>query len=246
MEMYAYIDEAGDDGIGGKGTKWFVLTAIIATQKESTALGYTYQQIKQRINLGVDKPLHWSELSHPRKQAVVEELTKSSFSVCSILVDTEHQDIVNTNPKLRGRRLYYYTFRRLVERVTWYCDDKGYKVRLYPENKAGIKYDELNGYMKYIQRQPDCEIREGCILGVKPKAKTQSNLVQLADCVYGATYNALEYQYGVIEALYLMMLKDKLYKRDGKVLGYGIKFMPHKSSSIPQLLAGTYKWLNDI
>ena len=76
MEMYAYIDESGDDGTGGKGTKWFVITALIASQEEATALGYAYQRIKQRINLGDDKVLHWSELSHPRKKAVVEELAK--------------------------------------------------------------------------------------------------------------------------------------------------------------------------
>jgi len=169
MEMYAYIDESGDEGVGGKGTKWFVVTALIATQEEAATLGYTYQRIKQRINLGADKVLHWSELSHPRKKAVVEELANSDFSICSVLVDTQHQDIVDTSLKLGGR-LYFYTFRQLVERITWYCDDKGYKVRLYPENKAGIKYKELNGYLNYIQSQPDCEIRKGCILGVKPKA----------------------------------------------------------------------------
>jgi len=245
MEMYAYIDESGDEGIGGKGTKWFVVTALIASQEEATALGYAYHRIKQRINLGADKVLHWSELSHPRKKAVVEELDNNDFSICSVLVDTQHQDIINTSLKLGGR-LYFYTFRRLVERITWYCDDKGYKVRIYAENKGGIKYEELNAYLNYIQSQPDCEIRKDCILGVKPKAKTQSNLVQLADCVCGAVYNAVEHKYGVIEDSYLLIIKDKMYRRDGKVFGYGIKFMPHKSKLIPQLLSGTYKWLNSI
>jgi len=32
MEMYAYIDESGDEGIGGKGTKWLIITAMIANQ----------------------------------------------------------------------------------------------------------------------------------------------------------------------------------------------------------------------
>jgi len=134
----------------------------------------------------------------------------------------------------------------LIERITWYCDDKSSKVRLYPENKAGIRYDELNGYLKYIQRQPDCEIRKGCILGVAPKAKTQSNLVQLADSVCGAVYNAIEFKYGVIEDSYLLALQDKLYRRGGKAFGYGIKFMPHKSNLIPQALLGTYGWLNSL
>jgi hypothetical protein len=181
-----------------------------------------------------------------KKKAVVEELINSSFTFCSIMVDTQHPDIVNTSPKLRGRRLYFYTFRRLVERITWYCDDKAYKVRLYAENKGGIKYEELNGYLNYIQSQPDCEIRKGCILGVKPKAKTQSNLVQLADCVCGSVQNALEHKYGVIEDSYILMLKDKIYRRDGKVFGYGMKFMPHKSRLIPQTLLGIYGWLENI
>jgi len=245
VEMYAYIDESGDEGIGGKGTKWFIITALIANQEEAAALGNTYHRIKQRINVGANKVLHWSELSHSRRKAVTEELATNDFSICSVLVDTQHQDIINTSLKLGGR-LYFYTFRQLVERITWYCDDKGYKVRLYPENKAGIKYRELNGYLNYIQSQPDCEIRKGCILGVKPKSKSQSNLLQLADCVCGAVQNAVEYKYGVIEDSYLLMLKDKLYRRSGKVFGYGIKFMPHKSKLIPQLLIGTYKWLNSI
>lgn len=245
-EFHAYIDEAGDEGVGGKGTKWFVITALIASQEEATALGYTYHRIKQHINLGSNKVLHWSKLSHPRKKVVVEELANNDFSICSVLVDTQHHDIVNTSPKLKGRRLYFYTFRRLVERITWYCDDKGGKVRLYPENKAGIKYEELNGYLNYIQSQPDCEIRKGCILGVQPKAKTQSNLLQLADSVCGAVQNAIEFKYGVIEESYLLALQGKLYRRGGKVFGYGIKFMPHKTGLIPQLLSGTYKWLNNL
>lgn len=245
-QFYAYIDESGDEGTGGKGTKWFVVTALIASQEEATALGHAYHRIKQRISLNIDKVLHWAELNHLRKKAVIEELANNSFSICSVLVDTQHQDIVNTSLKLGGGRLYFYAFRQLVERITWYCDDKGYKVRLYPENKAGIKYEELNGYLNYIQSQPECQIRKGCILGVQPKAKPQSNLLQLADCVCGAVHNAVEFKYGVIEDSYLLTVKDKLYRRSGKVFGYGIKFMPHKSSLIPQLLSGTYKWLNSL
>jgi len=170
MEMYAYIDESGDEGTGGKGTKWFVVTALIASQEEAAVLGDAYHRIKQRINLDADKVLHWSELSHPRKKAVVEELANNDFSICSVLADTQHQDIVNTNLKLGGR-LYFYTFRRLVERITWYCDDKGYKVRIYAENKGGIKYGELNGYLNYIQSQPDCEIRKGLYLGSEAQSQ---------------------------------------------------------------------------
>lgn len=244
--MYAYIDEAGDEGTGGKGTKWFVIAALIASQEEATALGFAYQRIGQRINLRPGKTLHWADLSHARKKAAIDELAGMSFCMAAVLVDTEHEDIVNTSPQLRGRRLYFYAFRQLVERVTWYCDDKGCKVRIYPENKAGIRYDELNSYLNYIQSEPDCEIRKGFILKVRPKAKTQSNLVQIADCLCGAVHNAIERKYGLVEDSYLLALKDKLYRRGGKLFGYGIKFMPHKSILIPGHLAGEFPWLNAV
>lgn len=49
MEMYAYIDESGDEGIGGKGTKWFIITALIASQEEAASLGNTYHRIKSEL-----------------------------------------------------------------------------------------------------------------------------------------------------------------------------------------------------
>ena len=130
MEMYAYIDEAGDDGTGGKGTKWFIMAALIANQEDATALGNVYQSIRQRINLQVNKPIHWSELTHLRKKAVTEELINPNFSICSVLVDTQHPDIVNTSPKLNGRRLYFYTFRdcrkKPVQTMICYSGDAGF------------------------------------------------------------------------------------------------------------------------
>ena len=216
----------------------------LVNQGEASILGETYQVIKQRIGIENDKPLHWVDYSHARKKAIIDELAQCSFIFCTVLVDTEHSDIVNTNPQLKGKRLYFYTFRHLVERITWYCDDQGCKVRLNVENKGGINYEELNGYLAYIQRQPDCEIRPNCILSVKPKPKSQSKLVQLTDSICGAVQNAVEHKYGLIEDSYFMALSDKLYRRNGILFGYGLKFVPHKSGQIPSVLGSTYPWLD--
>jgi len=246
MEMDAYIDESGDAGIGGKGTKWFIITAMIVNAKEASELGETYIKIRNKIKIGQTKPLHWTSLSHPRKKALIDILKEKDFSFCSVIVDTEHVDIVNTYPKLSGRRLYHYSFRQLVERVTWYCDDRGYKVRIFPENQSGVSYYELKSYLEYIQKEPDCQIRKDCILDVKPKAKTQSNLLQLVDSLCGAVRDAVEYKFDTIEESYLMELKEKLYRRGDKLFGYGIKFMPHRSELIPQSLEGEFEWLKTI
>ena len=54
MEMDAYIDESGDVGIGGKGTKWFIITAMIVNAKEASELGETYIKIRNKIKIGHD------------------------------------------------------------------------------------------------------------------------------------------------------------------------------------------------
>lgn len=244
QEMSAYIDEAGDEGIDGKGTKWFIISALILSQAEASALGETYQRIRQRIKLVPGKPLHWVELSHARRKAVMNELSKIEFCFSSIVVNTRHQDIVRAIPKLSGRRLYFHAFGQLVERVTWYCNDRDCKVRIYPENKGGITRAELKGYLDYMQSQPGCEIRKGCILSVNPKSKTQSNLIQITDSICGALQNAVEANYDVIEESHLLAIKDKFYKHDDKVFGYGIKFIPYNNSLLPRLLEGELPWLN--
>ncbi len=244
-EFYAYIDESGDEGVG-KGSKWFILAALITDQKQSSDLGQVYNRIIKRIELHAGKPLHWAELSHARKKAVIEELATHQFTFCSIAVDTQHPEIVNSKPRLQGRKLYYYSFSLLVERITWYCNESGARVRLYPENKAGIKYDELRGFLEYIQNQPDSQIVKECLLGVQPMAKSQSNILQIADCICGALHNALDYRYGVNEESYLLPIVGKLYKHNGKAVGYGLKFYPHKTQEIAGSLEEKYRWLKTI
>jgi|GEM_PF-2405599 len=244
-EYYAYIDESGDEGVG-KGSKWFILTALITTQKESTELGQAYHKIIERIELPPGKPLHWAELNHSRKKAATEEIANLSFTFCCVAFDTQHPEITSSKPQLRGRKLYYFAFALLVERITWYCNEAGARVRLYPENKAGIKYDELRGFLEYIKDQPESQVVKGCVIGVQPKAKSQSNVLQIADCICGCVHNALNIRYGVTEDSYLLSIIGKLYKVKGKALGYGMKFYPHKSQEIIELLEGKYGWLKTI
>jgi len=242
-EFVAYIDESGDEGIG-RGSRWFVLSsAIVESGRDSSSLGQKLRDIKQRIDLR--KPvLHWADLSHPRKLAVCEELATAPITISSVVVDTHHPAMQQTS--LVGGRLYFYAFRWLVERIMWFCGDQGGQVRLRPENKGGIRYKELTNYLTFIQSNPGCQIRPNCILDVRPMAKSQLPLLQVADTVAGAMYAAFEYQYGVTEPAYLLQLKHLLYRRTKKLWGYGIKFMPHEARQIPFELMQSYQWLTQL
>lgn len=245
-EFIAYIDESGDEGIG-RGSQWFVLAAaIVELGKANSQLGQKLEEIKkQRIALKKDV-MHWSELSHPRKQAVSQELASQPFTICAVAVDTSHPRMQGTT--LLGGRLYFYAFRWLVERITWFVADNSEngQIRLRPENKGGISYGDLESYLQSVQGLPDCQIRPGCILDVKPRTKQQLPLLQIADTVAGAITGGLERQYGVVEPSYILAMRNLLYKRKDKLWGYGIKFMPHEASAIPVQLIPTYQWLSEL
>ncbi|MCH8185678.1 MAG: DUF3800 domain-containing protein [Chloroflexi bacterium] len=242
-EFIAYIDESGDEGIG-KGSRWFVLAAVVVESGQNgSALGQMLTDVKRRIQLK-SPILHWTNLSHPRRLVVSQELAKAPVVICAVLVDMYHPDMRQAT--LSGGRVYFYAFRWLVERITWLCGDQGGQVRLRPENKAGISYKDLQAYLSFIQGLPDCQIRKNCILDVKPRSKSQLPLLQFADAAAGAITAGFEHKYGVTEPGYLLNLKGRLYRRNTRLWGYGLKFMPHAAANIPMDLLPAYQWVSSL
>lgn len=243
----AYIDESGDDGLKPGSSDWLVLTALIAPVESLPNLGRAALRIKERVRRQ-GRILHWGGLDHNRRKAVCEELRGEDFSFISVLVDKHHSRIISAG--LQGKRLYFYTVRLLAERISWYVSQydppQPGKVDLVFENRSGLKYEELDAYLRFIQTQPDCQIRAGTIGRPKPVPKGRSALLQLCDSLAGATRAAFEFKYGTIEEGYLMVLSEHLYRRYGRVWGYGLKVMPYRPAEVPVILRSTYPWMDNV
>ena len=56
-----YIDESGDEGIR-RGTKWFILTAIIVSKEYDLTLSNKIVEIKNKLGLDRKSQLHWNKL----------------------------------------------------------------------------------------------------------------------------------------------------------------------------------------
>lgn len=242
--IHAYIDESGDDGIKPGSSDWFVLTALMIPERSGPALGRAADRIKERVGRQ-GKLLHWRELSHSRKKAVIDELKGEDFVLVSVLTDKRHPRITGG-----GQKLYFYSFRLLVERISWftaeYPSGEANTALLFPETRTHLSYEELKDYLSYIQKLPDCQIRPKVIGHVAPKPKGSSSILQLSDSVSGAVYDAVQFKYGTIEDGYLLPLADKLYRRHGKVWGYGLKVQPYKGYEIPPSFHNMYPWMSKI
>ena len=77
-----YIDEAGDLGIR-RGTKWFVMSAVIVNVGDEPAIRDTIKAIRNKFNL---REIHLRKMNDFYKTAyIVKELHKHPFVISNVL-----------------------------------------------------------------------------------------------------------------------------------------------------------------
>lgn len=72
-----YIDEAGDLGLN-RGTRWFVLSAVIVKKENEKSIRQVIEKLKSALNC---KEIHFSKLRHFEKRAM--EPAKDYFTINS-------------------------------------------------------------------------------------------------------------------------------------------------------------------
>lgn len=57
-EYNVYIDESGDEGIN-KGSKYFILTALIVDKEKDLSTSKCVDEIKKNLEMNIKSQLHW-------------------------------------------------------------------------------------------------------------------------------------------------------------------------------------------
>ena len=222
-----YIDEAGDLGIR-RGTKWFVITAVIVRASEEPAIRSAISHIKTKLNL---KEIHLRKLNDFYKTAyVVSQIKGKEFTTANILMDTdicELRDSVKT---------YNYMCRILLERVSWFLRDNDAYADIVLSSRGTSRDGELIDYIKNrLLNYRSNEISDR-FNKISSKQASQWDMLQLADVCATSMFKAYEINsYGFTTPCHVSNLKDKLYTRNGSFDKYGLKF--YKESMKP---AATY------
>ena len=67
-EYNVYIDESGDEGIN-KGSKYFILTAIIVEKEKDLTVSKSVDDIKANLEMNIKSQLHWKLINgYPNKK----------------------------------------------------------------------------------------------------------------------------------------------------------------------------------
>lgn len=238
----AFIDESGDEGIK-RGTTWFILTAVIVEKEKEPTISKTIDEIKSKLNIPANKPLHWKELRNKnvsKKRYIIDRIAREDFVYTNVIINTNDMEKVD----LQGKLLFNYTCRLLLERISWYVSDNEGVVDVIFSNRSNISYEELTEYMKHLRNDRRCQIKWDVLGEIKIFESTQRKMLQFADACASSLAEALEKDnFGYYEDRYVRVLKDKLYRRQGKLISYGLKFFPDEFLAT---YLSEYSWINEI
>lgn len=218
-----YIDEAGDLGIN-RGTKWFVLSAIIVNKNDESTIRDKIKSIKSSLNI---HEIHFRKLrSFEQKCYTVSILNTCNFDLVNVIVDTDKITLNKTDKNGTPSIVSYnYCCRLLLERVSWLLRDSNRIGDIILSSRGTSRDNELKTYIKEKLLKYDSNEVSNRFELIKSKSAAEWDLLQLADVCATSIFHYHETnQYGFITPCYCYRLKSHVYSRNRNVDKYGMKY----------------------
>ena len=252
-----YIDESGDEGFSfDRGSsEWFVLAAVITRRATDLETVKLVDGVRSKLGKPEKKPLHFRDLKHEQRLPFVGEIAEACLRTVTILV---HKPSIREPEKFRERyRLYFYTVRYVLERVSWYCRD--YKtnrdkgdgsVEIVFSNRSGMSYHELKEYLRLLEAQTrffgvriEWSVINSDQIVVFSAGRRMG--LQIADAVASSFFYAVQpSQYSYTEDRYARILKPVVHHWKGRYLGHGLKIWPREAESMVES-ENNLRWIGE-
>ncbi|HMN44223.1 MAG TPA: DUF3800 domain-containing protein [Povalibacter sp.] len=248
-----YVDESGDEGFafrsdGSGSSRWFVMSALVLRKANDSQAVAVARDIRQLLSKPVNHALHFRNLRHEQRIPVARLIGQMPARTVSILI---HKPSIE-EPEIFQQQAYAlcrYASRLLLERVSWLCrdnrktDDGDGRAELVFSNRSAMSYDDLRQYLTGLKQERegrDVRIDWNAIDPARVRAVNHDQLagLQLADAVAtSAYYSVTVNRYGDVEDRYLRSISPTIYRRDGRVEGYGLKFWCSSRDLIDRVIA---------
>lgn len=189
--------------------------------------------IKARLNI---REIHIRKVTDFNKRAfIVRELSEEEFTYMSILVDTQQLDRNLIPDPLIA---YNYVCKYLLQRVSWFMDEKDAQCDVVLSARGTSRDNELIEYISdKLLPYPKNSIHQQRFNKISAKTAATWDLLQLADVCATSTF--LEYEvngWGFSVPCYSAMLSGHLYRKRNRLKSYGIKyFTPSMEPNLDEL-----------
>ena len=215
-----YVDEAGDLGIN-RGTQWFVLTAVIVKKSDEPVIRKQIAQVREKLNIC---EIHFRKVTDFFKRAyIVRELSGLPFAFINILVDTAKFDSERIPSPLIA---YNYMCKYLLQRVSMYLGNRSGVADIILSARGTARDGELIEYIKQkLLPFPFNEIPSERFNKITAMAAASRDLLQLADMCATSMFLSNEINgLGFSAPCFMEMLSGHLFRQNGILYGYGVKF----------------------
>lgn len=222
-EYNVYIDESGDEGIK-KGSKYFILTAIIVNKEEDLVIAKNIDIIKQNLEINIKNQLHWKLLKgRPNKIMIMETISKLNIKIINVVINTKSILLIPSN------NIYNFFSGYLYERICWYMNDVNGIANINISARGNLSKKNLSSYLN-SKNHKKFDIDVSKINSIKIIPNERKRLLQLADCCCSALFQALKY-HDDNHFEYVSIKQNKIYIKNDNLLSYGLKLVPSNSKS---------------
>lgn len=223
-EYNVYIDESGDEGIN-KGSKYFILTAIIVKKEKDLEVSKAVDLIKENLEMTQKIQLHWKLLKGmPNKNMIMDIVAGLDIKIINIIIDTKCIQFIPSN------NIYNFFSGYLYERICWYMNENNGIANINISSRGNLSKKKLSEYLNN-KNHKKFNIDTTRINQIKIIPNERKKLLQLADCCCSALFQALKYN-NESHFNYIKRIKHRLYSKNNNVLSYGLKLVPNDSNSI--------------
>ena len=223
-EYNVYIDESGDEGIN-KGSKYFILTAIIVDKEKDLEMAKKVDTIKENLEMNIKSQLHWKLLKGcPNKEMIMKIVSNLDITIINVIVDTKCIQFIPSN------NIYNFFSGYLYERICWYMNEHNGLANIIISSRGNLSKKQLSDYLN-SKNHKKFNIEVSRIKSIKIIPNERRRLLQLADCCCSALFQALKYN-NDIHFNYVFIKREKIYCKYNNYLSYGLKLVPSNSKAV--------------
>ncbi|MDI5971528.1 DUF3800 domain-containing protein [Streptomyces sp. SL13] len=238
--LHAYIDEAGVRAHSRTSSDHFVMTAVVVADEDIPASQKFLAQLRSDLGRGPGDQLHFVALKqHEQRVHAAKTLGCQEWAIISNVVARKR----HLNNQLPQGQFYLYTFRYLLERLSWFARDAGgvLSYTLAHISRPSMTLSELRQYEAALRHMPT-SIEWAALdpKGGKIDQPKRIEMLQCADLAASAAFHAFEPdRFGNTEPRYLQEMAARLYRRrGGAITSYGLKLHPAQAST-----KAAYPWV---
>lgn len=254
VPYHAYIDEAGDEGLGklkskgvsGGQSTFFAIGAFMVAGGDDAQLPTWRDDLVRQFPQRVGRTLHFRDLKHEQKIAVCHTLAEKPFGACVVL---SYKPTIVDSPKYgvfkQPQHLYNYLVRFTLERITAAVRKRAaiYRHRaaltVTFSRREGTDYEVMREYLQLIKDGKEVMPSIGKIdwsvfdpANIRVENHAVRAGLQLADVVTSATYAAFEPGlYGHCEEGYCQAMRGRYIRHQRRALNCGLTLIPPLSKN---------------